>query len=113
MRTKITATHERVDDRPALIVHLKRRRVAACLDKPVPPKGHWQGVRLGGTTAGWVARILSEGDHLPSHVPPAGQEHRRALSLGTRHQAEPRGPTSEPVAPAHLPLRVPDHAPPV
>src|SRR6266567_6839542 len=98
MRTKITATHERVDDRPALIVHLKRMRVAACLDKPVPPKGHWQGVRLGGTTVVWLACILSEGDHRLSHVEPGGKEHRRTLSRCLGRQVKPRDLTDERLA---------------
>src|SRR2546428_6430241 len=109
MRTKITATHERVDDRPALIVHLKRRRSAACLDKPVPPKGHWQGVRLGGTTVVWLACILSEGDHRLSHVAPGGKEHRRPLSRGIGHQVKPRDLTDERLATVLDSLSVADH----
>jgi len=62
MSKKITATHERVDDIPAIIAHLKKMRVAAFLDTPFPPNGHWQGVSLGKThyllkallTKGWV-----------------------------------------------------------
>ena len=63
MNKKITATHERVDDIPAIIAHLKTMRVAAFLDNHFPPNGTWQGLSLGKTTVVWLAFILSEGDH--------------------------------------------------
>ncbi len=72
--------------------------MAACLDKPVPPKGHWQGVRLGGTTVVWLACILSEGDHRLSHVEPGGKEQRRPRSRGIGHQVKPRDLTDERLA---------------
>ena len=43
MSTKITVTHERVDDLPAIITHLKKMRVAELWDNHFPPNGHWQG----------------------------------------------------------------------
>jgi hypothetical protein len=43
MSTIITATHERVDDIPAIIVHLKNMRVAELLDTHFPTNGHWEG----------------------------------------------------------------------
>ena len=63
MSTKITVAHERVDDLPAIITHLKKMRVAELLDNHFPPNGNWQGLSLGGTTVVWLAFILSEGDH--------------------------------------------------
>ena len=63
MSKKITATHERVDDIPAIIAHLKKMRVAELLDNHFPPNGNWQGLSLGKTTVVWLAFILSEGDH--------------------------------------------------
>jgi hypothetical protein len=53
MRQKSTATHERVDDIPAIIAHLKKLCVAALLDNPFPTNGTWQGLRLGWTTVVW------------------------------------------------------------
>jgi hypothetical protein len=63
MSKKITATHERVDDRPTIIVHLKKMRVAELLDKHFPTHGHWQGLPLGWTTVVGVTCLLAEGDH--------------------------------------------------
>jgi len=62
MSKKITATHERVDDLPAIIAHLKKRHVAEVRDQHFPTNGHWQGLRLGWTTVIWLTFILSEGD---------------------------------------------------
>ena len=53
MSTTITAIHERVDDIPAIIAHLKTMRVAALLDQHFPTNGHWQGLCLGETTVVW------------------------------------------------------------
>ena len=79
MSQKITATHERVDDIPAILAHLKKMRVAACLDTHFPTHGHWQGWSLGWTTVVWVAFILSEGDHRLYRVEPWVKEHPRTL----------------------------------
>jgi transposase len=49
MSTQITVTHERVDDLPAIITHLKKMRVAELLNNHFPPNGNWQGLSLGGT----------------------------------------------------------------
>ena len=62
MRKQITATHEHVDDIPAIIAHLKNMRVAELLDHHFSPNGNWQGLSLGRTTVGWLAFTLSEGD---------------------------------------------------
>ena len=53
MSQKITATHERVDDIPAMSAHLKKMRVAELLDQPFPTNGQWQGRSLGWTTVVW------------------------------------------------------------
>src|SRR5919201_1083906 len=50
MSQKITATHERVDDIPAIIAHLKTMRVAELLDNHFPTNGNWEGLSLGWTT---------------------------------------------------------------
>jgi transposase len=70
MSKKSTATHERVDDIPTIIAHLKKMRVAALLDKHFPSKGHGQGWSLGWTTVVWVTCLLSEGAHRLSRVAP-------------------------------------------
>src|SRR6266478_294036 len=90
MSTKITATHERVDDIPAIIVHLKNMRVAELLDTHFQPNGNWQGLSLGGTTVVWLAFILSEGDHRLARVEPWVKAHRRTLSRCLGQQVQPR-----------------------
>jgi len=42
MSKKITATHARVDDIPAIIAHRKKVCVAEGLDQHFPTHGHWQ-----------------------------------------------------------------------
>jgi transposase len=98
MSQKITATHERVDDIPAIIAHLKNMRVAELLDNHFPTNGNWQGLRLGWTTVVWLAFILSEGDHRLSHVEPWVKAHQRTLSRCLGQQVKPRDLTDERLA---------------
>jgi transposase len=90
MSITITATHERVDDIPAIIVHLKNMRVAELLDKHFQPNGNWQGLSLGGTTVVWLAFILSEGDHRLYRVEPWVTAHQRTLSRCIGRKVTPR-----------------------
>ena len=90
MSQKIIATHERVDDIPAIIAHLKNMRVAELLDQPFPPNGNWQGLRLGWTTVVWLAFMLSEGDHRLYRVEPWGKAHLRTLRRCIDRKVSPR-----------------------
>jgi hypothetical protein len=90
MSQKITATHERVDDIPAIIAYLKKMRVAELLDNHFPTNDNWQGLRLGWTTVVWLTFILSEGDHRLARVEPWVTPHRRTLSRCLGHQGNPR-----------------------
>src|SRR6266446_7816344 len=90
MSTKITVTHERVDDIPAIMTHLTKMRVAELLDNHFPPNGNWQGLSLGRTTVVWLAFILSEGDHRLYRVEPWGTTHQRTLSRCLSHTVKPR-----------------------
>src|SRR2546430_6214895 len=90
MSITITATHERVDDIPAIIVHLKNMRVAELLDTHFQPNGNWQGLSLGGTTVVWLAFILSEGDHRLYRVEPWVTAHQRTLSRCIGDKLTPR-----------------------
>jgi Domain of unknown function (DUF4277) len=98
MNKKITATHERVDDIPAIIAHLKKMRVAAFLDNHFPPNGNWQGLSLGKTTVVWLAFILSEGDHRLYRVEPWGKAHQRTLSRCLGSEVKPRDLTDDRLA---------------
>jgi len=98
MSTKITVTHARVDDLPAIITHLKKRRVAELLDTHFLPNGNWQGWSLGGTTVVWLAFILSQGDHRLYRVEPWVKAHRRTLSRCLGRQVKPRDLTDDRLA---------------
>src|SRR5947208_16920704 len=90
MSKKITATHERVDDIPAIIAHLKKMRVAELLDKHFPTNGNWQGLSLGWVTVIWLTYILSEGDHRLSHVEPWVKAPQRTLRRWVGRLIKPR-----------------------
>src|SRR5918996_2241320 len=98
MSHKITATHERVDDIPAIIAHLKKMRVAEFLDTHFPTNGNWEGLSLGKTTVVWFAFILSEGDHRLSRVEPWGKAHQRTLSRCRGREVKPRDLTDDRLA---------------
>src|SRR5213592_3530888 len=98
MSQKITATHERVDDIPAIIAHLKKMCVAELLDNHFPTNGHWQGLSLGWTTVVWLAFILSEGDHRLSRAEPWVKAHRRTLSRCIGRKVKPRDLTDDRLA---------------
>jgi len=98
MSKKITATHERVDDIPAIIAHLKKMRVAELLDKHFPTNGNWQGLSLGWTTVVWLAFILSEGDHRLYRVEPWVKEHQRTLRRCIGRKVTPRDLTDDRLA---------------
>jgi len=90
MSKKITATHERVDDIPAIIAHLKKMRVAELLDQHFPTNGNWQGLSLGWTTVVWLAFILSEGDHRLYRVEPWVTAHLSTLRRCLDRKVRPR-----------------------
>jgi transposase len=90
MSKKITATHERVDDIPAILAHLKKMGVAELLDQHFLTNGNWQGLSLGWTTVVWLAFILSEGDHRLSRVEPWVKAHQRTLSGCIARKVRPR-----------------------
>src|SRR6266516_5358113 len=98
MSPNITATHERVDDIPAIIAHLKKMRVAEGLDNHFPTNGNWQGLSLGWTIVVWLAFILSEGDHRLSRVEPWVKAHRRTLSRCLGRQVKSRDLTDDRLA---------------
>src|SRR5215510_11401663 len=90
MSKKITATHERVDDIPVIIAHLKKMHVAEGLDTHFPTNGNWQGLSLGWTTVVWLTFILSEGDHRLYRVEPWVKEHPCTLRRCIGSTVRPR-----------------------
>src|SRR5215813_6356951 len=95
MSTKITATHERVDDIPVIIAQLTHMRVAELLDKHFPTNGNWTGLSLGWVTVVWLTFILSEGDHRLYRVEPWIKEHQRTLSRCISRRVKPRDCTDD------------------
>lgn len=63
----ITRT-ERVDDIPLLIAQMEKMKIAELMDKHFPAHGNWFGLSFGQTVVGWLAYIISEGDHRLNHV---------------------------------------------
>ena len=64
METSLNITRiERSDDIPLLLAQMQKMDVAALLDKHFPTHGNWQGLSLGTVAVGWLAYLLSEGDH--------------------------------------------------
>src|SRR6266478_5718586 len=98
MSKKITAIHERVDDIPAIIAHLKKMQVAELLDNHFLLNGNWQGLSLGKTTVVWLAFILSEGDHRLYRVEPWAKAHQRTLSRCLGSEVKPRDLTDDRLA---------------
>src|SRR6266516_5167512 len=98
MSPNITVTHERVDDIPAIIAHLKKMRVAEGLGNHFPTNGNWEGLSLGWTTVVWLTFILSEGDHRLSRVEPWVKAHRRPLSRCLGRQVKSRDLTDDRLA---------------
>jgi len=95
MSKNIPATHERVDDIPAIIAHLTKMRVAALLDTHCTPNGNGQGLSLGKTTVIWLAFILSAGDHRLYRVEPWAKAHQRTLSRCLGSEVKPRDLTDD------------------
>lgn len=63
MTETLTVTIEPVDDIPVLLTSMKRLGLAGLVDQHFPRHGNWQGLSPGQVLSGWLAYILSEGDH--------------------------------------------------
>lgn len=82
MAEKLTVISERVDDIPVLLAHQKRMGIQSLLDEHFSTHGNWQGLSLGGVVEGWLAHILSEGDHRMSHVQGWAEQRLETLHKG-------------------------------
>ena len=63
MTEALTVTIEPVDDIPVLLTAATRLGLAELVDQHFKPHGNWQGLSPGRVLTGWLAYILSEGDH--------------------------------------------------
>ena len=65
---KITVTVERMDDLPVLVERMKQMQVEAIIDQIVPAHHLWEGISKGKLAVGWLAHIMTSGDHRKVHV---------------------------------------------
>ena len=68
MTEQLAVTIERVDDIPVLIASMDRLGLAELADEYFVLHGNWRGLSLGKVLTGWLAHILSEGDHRLNRV---------------------------------------------
>jgi transposase len=68
MKTPTRLVHERIDDVPLLIGLAQKLGLPELLDHHLGSHGNHQGLSLGALAAGWVAFILSQGNHTKVHV---------------------------------------------
>ena len=68
MAEQLAVTIERVDDIPVLIASMDRLGLAELADEYFVLHGNWRGLSLGKVLTGWLAHILSEGDHRLNRV---------------------------------------------
>lgn len=68
MSETICLVHERVDDIPVILGVAKQLGLAAILDRHLGQHGLQQGLSPGWLAVGWLAFILSQGDHRKSAV---------------------------------------------
>ena len=68
MTEALTVTIEPVDDIPVLMTAATRLGLTELVDQHFKPHGNWQGLSPGRVLTGWLAYILSEGDHRLNQV---------------------------------------------
>lgn len=65
---EMTVSVERIDDLPVLVERMKQMQVASIIDEIVPAHHLWAGISKGKLAVGWLAHILTSGDHRKVHV---------------------------------------------
>jgi transposase len=68
MKTPTRLSHERIDDVPLLIGLAQKLGLPELLDHHLGSHGNHQGLSLGALAVGWIAFILSGGNHTKVHV---------------------------------------------
>jgi transposase len=80
MKTASSLVHERIDDIPLLIGLAQQLRLPELLDRHLGTHGKHQGLSNGILAAGWIAFILSRGNHTKVHVQEWAQSLPHTLS---------------------------------
>ena len=75
----LSLSNEHTDDVPLLLEQMKRLGIAEVLDGHYPSHGNWQGLSIGQVAVGWLAYILSEGDHRLSDLQGWAEAHLQTL----------------------------------
>lgn len=75
----LSLSNEHTDDVPLLLEQMKRLGIAEILDAHYPSHGNWQGLSIGQVAVGWLAYILSEGDHRLSYMQGWAEAHLQTL----------------------------------
>ncbi len=60
--------NERVDDIPLLLNQMQKINLSELVDEYFKSHGNWKGISLGKVVVGWLAYILSQGDHRLNQV---------------------------------------------
>ena len=60
--------NERVDDIPLLLNQMQKLNLSGLVDESFKSHGNWKGLSLGKVVVGWLAYILSQGDHRLNQV---------------------------------------------
>src|SRR5215212_8293458 len=80
MPTPASMLQERLDDVPLLIGLAQKLRLPELLDRHLGRHGNHQGLSNGTLAAGWIAFILSRGNHTKVHVQEWSQDLHHTLS---------------------------------
>ena len=80
MKTPTSLVHERIDDVPLLIGLAQKLRLSELLDHHLGSHGNHRGLSIGVLAAGWIAFILSRGNHTKVHVQEWSQSLHHTLS---------------------------------
>lgn len=68
MSQELTVQTEQVDDVPILIADMRLLTIPTLIDEHFTVHGNWQGLSLGEMSIGWLAHILTKGDHRLNQV---------------------------------------------
>jgi hypothetical protein len=85
----LTSAHERADDIPLLLAHLRRMGIPSLLDEHMPPGGPWGALSPGWVATLWLAHMLSQSESKPRHVQPWVTMHPETLRAGVGHEVLP------------------------
>ena len=77
---KIAVTVERMDDLPVLVERMKQMQVETIIDQIVPAHHLWEGISKGKLAVGWLAHIVTSGDHRKVHVKEAMTQCHHTMS---------------------------------